>query len=1065
MAGIGRHIVDPRILSEQVGDPPSESEAAPTTTTAMSAVGHPSLTVNPRHSAYRHTTVDIYSGLATYSFGEPTFQADVDEGVSPLTPVPDTTPRPSIVPSLQNVSSHPSQSSTHSGPHPPSPPASEEPYHPPALFPDDASYHTFGPGTRYNNSHNNDPSSSSSVSIASSRPSSRTSFQSELLSDDEVEIGNFSGGTSPVIFANPLPDIDEDEDPDFRTFTYYAHSLSQERKGSLPMAIPGVPTDTSNCSREGSILTLRRPSRSLDDEYGSHLTGNQDPAAVTPKSEPLSRADWRSIEAQIQAQAQALSEAEQSSQPPDSWYNELGIDPQYIFQARNSEGSIRSFRSSAQYSFMHQPSNSHTSDPSSPRLSSIAPFAIGARRTSTITLQTVNSSDEAFLQHLRKNDGTFGEIEDQWRYRCYRVEFLQKRRKSQHTRSPSNISLSPLPTPTTDLKVLSKTMCIGQLEHWCCPNIGEFKVDRGILKHDSKADQHRLNVRHFQDPLSKNTYARPSTLIHKHSRATAFTIFRSFTLNSVNGQRTGHTHISTSYGVMLAPKKVQEQFTSTKTTRELSTHGLLEDESRGQRGSRMGSQNAPLRDPNDKNKQHPPEEMAKTTTGKGKGKDKSLSSSGDSILKQTSPIGSQDRATPATANTECGIENAASQAALAPVASSSRVQSFQTVGPGISQPMSFMAPVPLTDSAQVSESAGDHIEPSRSNRNQPGSTDSEEERVRTLTTHAEAFGVLDPSAIEHYRSKNNRSDTGSGSSLPFRILRALLGPPKGEGSSPSVGVYNPRWMVTAGRETQAENDRLISDLDDAFKKVGLLHPNSQKSSSKSASKRKPGPDILADVPDDCLYMLLPLWVGEIDKQGSEPDWSETSTTTAVPTQSVPENRHYLLVWYVPWGDSKGKKPEQQQVLLKRSKGSTHTADDGVDGAKSIILTSFRVNARVVHFDDLRHSGVRAPSTGLAISGPAWEAVNDFDLVFPATRQDQRSNASVVCQCHGRNRGFLFDPHGFAQLGLCNVESSGPVSDHDNVIDEPTQSFSFTTIGKAAAEMIWLGCLAVTSFGV
>jgi len=1045
MEALGRHIVDPRVLSEQVGDSSTEPATTPTsTTTTADPIGPPSLPINPRHNAVRRPNVDsMYSKLASYSFGEPAYQADDDDGVSPLTPVTDITPRPSIVPPFQHVSSHPSQSSTCSGP----PSTSEEcdlrSRSPSTVLPDDASYHTFGPGI----CHHNEPSSSSSVSIASSRPSSRTSFDSELISDDEVEIGTFSRGASPVTFAN-LPDIDEDPDLNAPVWCH-THSPLQGRKGSLPMAIPGALLDGSTRSREGSILTIRRPSRSLDDECGSHLTGIQDPIAITPKSEPHSRADWQSIGAQIQAanaQAQASSEAQQPSPHPENFYNNLGLNPQYIFQSKHSEGSIRSFHSSAQYSFMQSP-NPQPSEPSSSRFSAIAPFAVGPRRTSTVTLQTVNSSEDAFLKHLRKNDATFGVIEDQWLYQCRRVEFPPKRKKGQHTRVPSNVSLSSQPIQNTDLKVLSKTMCIGQLEYWNCPNIGDFKVDRGVLKRqcscrlesitipdpfpdDGKPDQHRLNVRHTQDPHSKNTCVGPSTLVHKHSRVIAFSIFRSFTLN--NGQRTG-THITTSTGVMLATWKVHEQYTSTKTIRQLVTHGLLDG----------------ARDPNDKQKHRVPGETVKAASSKDKGKKKEKGlSSGNSNPKQYNPLSSQDSVS-------------SRQTTSMPAASSSHGQLIPRLRHTTSQPVSLLAPVPLTDFI-VPESGGDPIQPASPNREQFGSIDSDEERVPTRTPHAEALGALDARTIEHYRSISNRSNTDFGASLGTRFWRVLR-PSKAAGVSSFVSVYRPPWIVTADCEAQAENDRLINDLDKSFKDVGLLHTQSSKSGSKASSKRKATPEVLADIPDDCLYMLLPLWVGEIDRQGPESDWSETSTTTTALTLTVPENRYYLLVWYAPWADRQGTKPEQQ-VETKKSKALPHKNDDsGVDAEpKALTLPSFHVNARVVHYDELRHSGVRAPSTGLAINGPAWEAMNDLD--FPAVRQDQRTRSSVVCQCYGRNHGFLFDPHGLAQLGLCDVETSGPVSYRDGD-EEPTQSFSFTTIGKAAAEMIWLGCLAVTSFGV
>ncbi|KAI6040241.1 hypothetical protein EDC04DRAFT_1525955 [Pisolithus marmoratus] len=906
-------------------------------------------------------------------------------------------------------------------------------------------------------------SSSSSISVTSSRSSSRISFQSELLSsDDELEVGDLGGDSSPVTFARDYPLADIDEDPDFTDLVRYSRPITEGRRGSFPMAIPGAPQEGASRSRESSILTLRRPSRSLDDEYGSHATTTEDPPAITPKSEPHSSADWRSLEAQIRAQVQSQSHASQpstsTSQHPADFYNNLGLDLQYIFHSKPSEGSIRSYRSSAQYSFLRPVSGTQPFEASSSKLSAIAPFAVGARRSSTATLQTVHSNEDPFFRHIRVHDKGFDIIENQWLYQCRDVDFSKKREKQ--AQWSSNVSLQPL---NAELRNHTRTMNIGQREHWWCPNIGFFKVDRSVLKprspDGSKAIHHRLNIRHVKDPHLRAGSAGPATLVHKHSRATGFSIFRSFVLNGMNAPQ--HTRLNMRNGVLLAPRKVQEHFTSTRTTQRLATHGLLDDELRGTRGNRKGAQSRSLRESHDKDKRRARE--AKVETSKGKGKKKAnaqSSSSGGTIPKQeTSPTNSHV----ATSSGGSVSENPALQTVSAPVASSSRTQ----VSPRIlatSQPVSPTAPVPLADSIQTLDNTTS-IVPSSHHPQRHTVVDSDEDQVPARTPHAEAFGTLDPTDIEHYMTKANRPNADSGPSFPTRIWRALRGASRAEGPSPSAGLYQPPWIVTAGRELQEENDRVINDLNNSFRDVGLLYTPAHKPSSKSTSKRKHDPDVFDQVPDDCLYMLLPLWVGEVNEQEAEADESETSTTATTPSTAIlPENRHYLLVWYMPWDDDpKGKNPERQGQP-KRSKNSSQTSSDGNQDAEpaSICLTSFRVIARVVRYDDLRHSGVRVPSVGLAICGPAWEAMNDFDLMFPSGgSQDQRLTDAVICHCRGRHRGFLFDPEGLTRLGLCSKETSEPTSD----ADDPMSSFSLTTIGKAAAEMIWLGCLAVTSFGV
>lgn len=1104
---VGKHIVDPRILSEQIGNPadpeppgspprpdprdqPRSEHLAPTVglpihlrrpSRTTPSTAPPSPDYHPVHSNMSHANthpysddINIYSNLESFTFGEARFSPNVSghDDISPLTPVvrpssPDQTSdiflsAQFVSPSLQNVSSHPSQGAGRQV----SPPSTSFPQsvsgisgegqsrERPAtavdrefgpsrsrrgrVIPDDASQHTFGHGAR----HHGIASSSSSISVTSSRSSSRTSFHSELLSsDDELEVGDLGGDSSPVTFARdyPLTDIDEDADLTDLVPSYSCPTI-EGRRGSLPMAIPGALQEGASRSRESSILTLRRPSRSLDDEYGSHIPVTEDPSAVTPKSEPLSRGDWRSLEAQIQAQTQAQSHAPQSaastSQHPADLYNNLGLDLQYIFHSKHSEGSIRSYRSSAQHSFLRPPSGTQPSEASSSKLAAIAPFAVGARRTSTATLQTVHSNEDPFFRHIRIHDKGFDIIENQWLYHCRDVDFPRKREKQ--GRRSSNASIPPL---NTELRKYTKTMDIGQREHWWCPNIGFFKVDRSVLKprsvDDSKSSHHRLNIRHVKDPHLKAGSAGPTTLVHKHSRATAFSIFRSFVLNAASGPQ--HTRVQTRNGVLLAPKKVQEHYTSTRTTRRLATHGLLDDELRGARGNRKGTQSLSFRESHDKDKRRAHRGKVETSKGKGKKKANSkTSSSSDAISKQeTSPSGSQA----ATSSAGSVSDHAALQTASAPAASS-RTQISPRAG------------------LAIENATG--IVPSY-HRDRHSLADSDEDRVPTRTPHAEAFGALDPTAIEHYMSKASRPNTDSGPSFRARIWRAIRGTPRAEGPSSSAGLYQPPWIVTAGRELQEESDRVINDLNNSFRDVGLLHTQPHNPGSKSRSKRKHGPDILDQVPDDCFYMLLPLWVGEVNQQDAETNGSEASTTTTAPsTTLLPEDRHYLLVWYVPWDDDPKGKDAEQQAQTKKSKHTSQTSSDSNQDTEPIpiCLTSFRVIARVVRYDDLRHTGVRVPSVGLAISGPAWEALNDFDLTFPSGCQDRRLTDAVICHCRGRHRGFLFDPEGLTRLGLCTKETSEATSD----ADDPMSNFSLTTIGKAAAEMIWLGCLAVTSFG-
>lgn len=80
-----------------------------------------------------------------------------------------------------------------------------------------------------------------------------------------------------------------------------SHLSYEGRRGSLPMAIPGVDEGVRERDRESSLLALRRPSRSLDDDtlsltFQAGVSGSGS-GAVDPlaHSAPGSESDWRSI--------------------------------------------------------------------------------------------------------------------------------------------------------------------------------------------------------------------------------------------------------------------------------------------------------------------------------------------------------------------------------------------------------------------------------------------------------------------------------------------------------------------------------------------------------------------------------------------------------------------------------------------------------------------------------------------------------------------------------------------------------------------------------------------------
>lgn len=549
-----------------------------------------------------------------------------------------------------------------------------------------------------------------------------------------------------------------------------------------------------------------------------------------------------------------------------------------------------------------------------------------------------------------------------------------------------------------------------------------------------------------------NTTSGPNSVIHKHSRAIAFSIFRSHGLFS--GRQAGGlavspssapTHLNARSAIMLAPKKVQEQYTSTKTTRQLSTHGLLDTESRG---SRRGTQSISFRERDSRNKERRRgREKADSGKGKvpskGKGKDKS-----DKKRHRANPTESTESSS-AGSITNSTIKHVVSaperpilRIQFSPSISSSSAVSRHDPASRPVSPTSLLPPS-IIDSADVPDSETSSIPPIRHHRDHRDSIDSGD-RLPTRTTHAEAFSALDPNDIENLRAKaNSRTNADSGSTLAERFLRVLRGSSRTDDHSSGTQprAFQPPWLTTAGRDQQEEHDRVLNGLHASFRDVGLLHTNPHRQ-SKVSSKRKSSQGILDQIPDDCLYMLLPLWPGEAD--------------AASVHVTIQENRQYLLVYYAPFEEasSKNKKPEK-----KKAKQS-HSSDSGVEpDSKAVYLPAFRAVARVVTYDELRLSGVRVPSDGLAFNGPEWEAMTYSNSV--PLRDDQMMD-TVVCQCQGRDSGFDFLEDGLVKLGLCTRESI-PVEDEFSELEEQQFKTVLTPIGRAAIEMIWLGCLAITSF--
>jgi hypothetical protein len=338
----------------------------------------------------------------------------------------------------------------------------------------------------------------------------------------------------------------------------------------------------------------------------------------------------------------------------------------------------------------------------------------------------------------------------------------------------------------------------------------------------------------------------------------------------------------------------------------------------------------------------------------------------------------------------------------------------------------------------------------------------EHSRYPTRTPHRETYAALPPEVFESAHQEHPSHGL-------FHWAKSKDGDRGGHRANPYLEAsYKPPWPVTQPRSNLETQKGIVDDLNMSFQDVGLLpalgeikghnsqHKRKREQHQSKHNKRlvdKNQMDIFEEVPDDALYMLLPLWPGETDHYSTR---KYPYSPNPIPTHS----RHYLLIYYkapppppvLPQEESsKSKSTEKKRRELPAPPGdSVHE--------KAIFLNTFHITARVVSYRDLQGSGVRIPDTGLAVSGPLFDA---YDLLPSSFRQDDY----VIGVCHSRESGVEFVPEGFEKMGLTrNVPNPRAA---ESVEDDDSGSFDtltiLTPIGRAVMEMAWLGGMALTSF--
>ncbi|KLO11731.1 hypothetical protein SCHPADRAFT_456201 [Schizopora paradoxa] len=926
------------------------------------------------------------------------------------------------------------------------------------------------------------------------RRRARTIAAASDRSNSQID-GRFTSDFGSVDNVYGMPDDEVhmvEDDHDFVTRTWVE---TGGRRGPPPMNIPnsmqrsarqtghsssfadiapfnfddGVPPKDYKM-QASSHAQARRPSRSLDDDLRSSALHLQHKGFFKSihggsRDAPLSELDiWSAalVDAKAGAQVQAQQEGSGSDLDVTSTSEPYAeFVGNYILGATMNSSGSRTYDGEGGLNGMRMNIGSIANREREGSWS--AGWGIGTnvgRRPSTATV------DDLFLRFVKKNDFSYDERRREW---C----FAREKSELDHA------------TPSAGDRY-------GQ-EIWRCVWVGRYMIER-VRSKSAEADptkppQIRLNVKHIPDPHSKgNTRGGPLTFIHKHSRAQAFSIFR--------GHALPQRHLKTSSSILLAPKKVQDKFTSTRTTRKLITHGLIDD----QRGRRKVSSGG-----------NPSNASSSTVATTSSATPSSLFSrlqteSMSSIASSDSEESSAERSDKKGKAVVHGERMDGSDAITSSNRVSQRTDSPSRSPRKVDEPRSPPDPLrrvrdlpsrpasSLADTQSLNSEGSDFFSSALSDWDQysinsskrvstrypppdglrqqldraptlakaRGSVGSLDDQPVSRTSHAEAFATLDPPFLQHLRNQAAHFDgSGDHDAAPsrFRGLKKLFqsgGPPLKNAlkhaslpAGPHVpvldGKYNPPWLKMAARGKEEEQERLIKNLSNSFRDVRLL-PSFEPGKHRSEGKgRKGSENVFDQIPNDSLYMLLPLWPGETDAASTIYDDDNALTEPAL------SERQYLLVYYVPMLSEDQKETQKRSRDSQTSSANSHSGSSTTkDSKNSIALTAFNIMARLVSYKDVNGSGIRVPTIGLSVTGPMTDAVR----AIPSVRFEMDDLALIIGLCDKRERGVEILPEGAEKLGLCLPRTSP-----DMDLDAP-----LSPLGRAVVEMAWIGALAVMGFG-
>jgi hypothetical protein len=487
-------------------------------------------------------------------------------------------------------------------------------------------------------------------------------------------------------------------------------------------------------------------------------------------------------------------------------------------------------------------------------------------------------------------------------------------------------------------------------------------------------------------------------------------------------------------GILLATKRVQEQFTTTKSTSKLADYGLLPE------GEDNDNRRDNRREPNLSHPRRTPQDWS-TSSPQPSGPRHIVD------LRRLEELDSQASAI------RGGTSSQTSGSSL-DLSGNTAINSSASTSQSISSTASIMF---ASDTSSISEqqlTPHDEVD-----------EDSDGEFVHPasrITPHAEAFATLGKREIDLLK---NGQVPASSTKRSGSFLQRFIGPSgnTSRGLPTGQAVVKTPWLTLAPRSMQEQQDRAIQGLRSSFKDVGLVPSTRSKSGAGIGRKGKgKNKDMLTQVPDDSLYMLLPLWPHETD-----PASAARERRQRTPRVLNQEQNLYLLVYYVPF-DKRG----EGNAFKKRSrsrprKGERERQHQQHPTPQFDVCRGFKVIGRLIAHADLNGAGIRLPVRGLSVTGPLAEA----ELGIPsASLRDVHSDDFVLGACLDRSGAIEFIPEGLEKLGLCVPRTEPPVQLHTHpgmqtaeTEDEDVVLQPLTAIGRAAVEIAWLGCMALMTF--